>query len=164
MNSFAKILEIHTELDEMFLEHQYALLHFDFALALEKLERYESVLLAHMADEEDVLLPLYAERAVIGKGGAVKLFLDEHEKMRNFVRLFAEATASLQTDPEPEPTLLQLLDRESFYKRLNTHHDIRETDILYPALDVITSVEERAEIYKRISAHADTTHPSPTAA
>lgn len=161
MNTFSEILKIHEELDEMFLEHQYALLHFDFASALEKLKRYESVLLAHMADEEDIFLPLYAERAVIEKGGAVKLFLDEHEKMRNFVKLFAEATADLQTNPEPESTLLQLLDRESFYKRLNTHHDIRETDVLYPALDAITTAEERAEIHKRVSAHAGTAGAEP---
>ena len=164
MKSFSEFLKLHEQLDELFAEHQYALLHFDFSSALEKLMIYESALLAHMTDEEEIFLPLYAERATIGKGGAVKLFLDEHEKMRLLVAQFAEVTTRLQSESNPEPTILTLLDRESFFKRLCSHHDIREGDILYPALDGVTTMDERAAIFDKVAGRTEDTDVSPAAA
>ena len=160
MNSFMELLEIHSELDALFAEHQYALLHFDFELALRCLCQYESLLEAHMSDEERVLLPLYAERADIEKGGAVELFLSEHEKMRRFVGLFAETTDRLATEAVPEPLVLTLLDREAFYRRLCSHHDIRESKVLYPALDKVTSEKERSDLFGRFSASSLLTRPA----
>jgi iron-sulfur cluster repair protein YtfE (RIC family) len=151
MISFSELLVVHTRLDAMFEKHQFALLHFDFPDALEQLKQYEAVLYVHMSDEEEILLPLYAERVAIEKGGAVKLFMDEHEKMRQHVLLFKQTVEKLQTDPDPEKTLLMLLDRESFYKRLCSHHDLRESGILYPALDNITEMDERSEILGRLA-------------
>lgn len=152
VNSFSDLLAMHTRLDGLFAEHQVALLHFDFDEAVAKLAQYELQLLAHMADEEEVLIPLYAERAEMPKGGAPKLFIDEHEKMRAHITLFAEATEALKTEERPEVKLLMLLDREAFYKRLNSHHDIREREILYPLLDSVTDEAERRMIIARCSA------------
>ncbi len=150
MRSFSDLLAFHTVLDELFAEHQYALLHFKFEEALEILKRYEADLFAHMLDEEEILMPVYEERAEIERGGGVKLFLDEHEKMRQHILLFKQTTAELMSDPNPEPTLIKLLDRESFYKRLCSHHDLRESGILYPALDGVTDEAERAEMAARL--------------
>ena len=151
MISFSKLLELHAELDRAFAAHQYALLRFDFDLALKRLHRYESALIAHMSDEERFLLPLYADRASIERGGAVKLFLSEHERMREWVKLFASTIEGLKSEPDPEPLMIKLLDRESFYKRLCTHHDIRESKYLFPALDSITTDDERSAIFKQFA-------------
>ena len=151
MISFSKLLELHSELDRAFAAHQYALLRFDFDLALKRLREYESALIAHMSDEETLLLPLYADRASIERGGAVKLFLGEHERMREWVKLFASTTERLKSDPDPEPLMIKLLDRESFYKKLCTHHDIRESKYLFPALDSITTEDERTAIFKQFA-------------
>lgn len=149
MISFAKLLELHAELDDAFAAHQYALVRFDFDLALKRLREYESALIAHMLDEEKFLLPLYAERALIEIGGAVKFFLDDHDKMREWLKIFVDATQELKVSHEPEKLLIQLLDRESFYKKLCTHHDIREGKYLFPALDKITTDDERASLFKQ---------------
>jgi len=148
-DSFAALLDLHAELDDVFAEHQFALLHFDFELALERLRDYERRLLAHMIDEEENLIPLYGQRAEIPKGGAPKLFIDEHEKMRAHVTLFAEETEMLRSEGRPEAKLLMLLDREAFYKRLCGHHDIRERETLYPVLDTVTDARERAALIEQ---------------
>ena len=146
MESFLDLLEIHKLLDASFEEHQCLLLHFDFDHAGKTLRNYQARLLAHMNDEESLLLPLYEERATIEKGGEARLFIDEHEKMRNFVALFIETVDGLRNEAHPERTLLKLLDREFFYLRLCSHHDIRETKYLYPALDEVTTPLERQKL------------------
>ena len=148
-DSFATLLDLHAELDDLFAEHQFALLHFDFELALTKLRDYERCLAAHMVDEEDYLIPLYAERGEIPRAGAPKLFLDDHEKMRAHVSLFIETTEKLRGEAGPEALVIRLLDREAFFKRLCGHHDIREREILYPVLDTVTDAAERAALIEQ---------------
>lgn len=150
MDSFSNLLKLHEELDHAFAQHQYALLRFEFDLAFGLLQQYGSALRDHMSDEEDLLLPLYSERAAIRTGGAVDLFLSEHQKMLEWLEVFADATERLKTENEPEPMLITLLDRESFYKKLCTHHDIRESKHLYPALDEATTEAERSELVRRL--------------
>lgn len=146
MKTFGELLKLHREIDEMFFAHQCALLRFKFETALSLLERYETALLRHMRDEEDLLLPFYDKRCPATRNGATKLFLDDHEKMRSFVNLFKEETEKLADSPQPESVLLMLLDREAFYKRLCSHHDKRERETLYPALDEFTSEAEKLEM------------------
>jgi hypothetical protein len=145
MPSFSDLLEIHRELDACFAEHQYALLHFEFVRAGDLLRTYEAKLLAHMSFEEDVLLPIYG-RAETDRGGEAKLFLDEHEKMKNFIQMFFEALGELSRTNTPEPMLLKLLDREFFYLKLCSHHDNREAKYLYPGLDAVTSETEKTRL------------------
>ena len=135
MNSIMDLLAAHDVLDYVFFEHQTALLHFDLERALQLLCEYETALLKHMEYEEQTLLPLYEARVVFPGAGAPQMFLNDHEKMREFVSLFKTKTAELADALEPEQQLILLLDREAFYKRLSAHHDKRESDFLYPMLD-----------------------------
>ena len=155
MSTFDKLLDLHKEIDDMFFAHQCSLLHFDFTTALSQLEQYESLLLRHMQDEEDHLLPLYSERAAFDKAGAPQIFWDDHTKMRGYLEQFKEQTIKLAEEPHPEEGLLLLLDRESFYKRLCSHHDKREREHLYPSLNVICSGSERSEIMARVMCDID---------
>ena len=151
MKNLSELLDLHNDLDAIFFAHQSALLHFEFDEALSLLEQYEAALLTHMRDEEEVLLPVYEERAEIVKGGKTQFFLDEHYKMREFVKLLKEEIIKLKDELEPEAKLIWILDRESFYKRLCGHHDKRETDILYPELDRVTTDAEKAELLNRVT-------------
>lgn len=151
MTNLSELLKLHKELDAIFIAHQHALLHFDFDRALFHLQRYENALFTHMRDEEEILLPIYVERAAVINGGSELIFLDEHLKMRRFVELFKEKVAELAADPHPEAGLILLLDREAFYKRLSSHHDKRESEILYPELDRITSPDEKVELLGRVT-------------
>lgn len=146
----AMLMEAHRKIDLLFFEHQKALLRFKFDKALALLGEYRDALLAHMRDEERLLMPIYRERVKPDKGGNPALFLDEHEKMRAYVALFADTIAELRLQASPEKTLLNLLDRESFYKRLSSHHDIREREIFYPELDNVLSRKELTDIFREL--------------
>ena len=151
---------VHHLIDEMFFDHQKALIHFEFNKALTLLEMYETVLLRHMQDEEMVLLPVYSERAKFAGAGAPKLFFDDHEKMRKFVELFKKKTVDLRRSIDLDKALLQLLDREAFYLRLCSHHDKRETDFLYPILEEILSDDEKYDLMSRVDLKGDTVSDS----
>lgn len=151
MRNLSELLHLHDDLDGMFFEHQAALLRFDFNKALSLLKSYESALLIHMKDEEDILMSIYKERAADIRGGAAGLFLMDHEKMRAWLMLFKTEIASLAVETKPEAELIRLLDREAFYKRLCSHHDKRETDIFYPEMDRVTTVAEKQELLSRVT-------------
>jgi len=144
--SFSDLLEVHTRLDDLFLEHQRALLRLDLAAAVAALEAYQLELFAHMKDEEQLMLPLYRERVEPPLGGAVEIFLGEHDKLRQYVALFNDAVKKLKTSDDLEKGVIWLLDSQTTFKRLHVHHDTREKKMLYPLLDEVTTEAERAEV------------------
>lgn len=151
MSSIRDLMKVHRVIDELFFEHQKALLHFDFEKALGLLRAYESTLLSHMTDEETVLLPVYEERAEFPAAGDPKLYYNDHAKMRSYIELFKKTTAEIAAEPEMERALLQLLDRESFYMRIVSHHDRRESEYLYPILDELLGSEEKHDLLDRVT-------------
>lgn len=151
MRKLSELLDLHKDLEELFFQHQCKLLNRDFDRALVILEQYEEALLKHIKDENENLIPIYAERGTIAKGGAVQMFLDEHEKLANHIVLFKEEVQKLPNESEIERKLIWLLEREAFFKKLCDHHDIRETNYLYPELDRITTDDEKIELLNRVT-------------
>lgn len=147
MPSFNDLLELHQRLDDLFLEHQRALLRLDLDCAATALEDYAEELLAHIRDEEVVMIPLYQERAKIPVGGAVEIFLGEHEKLKRFLVLFAEEIEKIRAMDDVERGVLFLIDSQHLFKRLLVHHDSRERKMLYPLLDEVTTAEERQDLF-----------------
>ncbi|MBK9155366.1 MAG: hypothetical protein IPM25_14325 [Chloracidobacterium sp.] len=76
--------------------------------------------------------------------------------MRGMVAAFEKKTAELAREKSPEKGLLMLLDRESFFKRLCSHHDIRESEILYPELDRVTTDDEKAYLLGQVTQSFET--------
>jgi hemerythrin-like domain-containing protein len=155
MTYIKDLVRVHVLLDELFFDHQKALLHFEFDKALNLLEMYESILIRHIQDEELTLLPVYSERAAFSGAGSPRYFFEDHSKMRSFIEVFKEKIAGLNLEPDIDKALLQLLDREAFYLRLCSHHDKRETDFLYPILTQILSDAEERELMSRIDLGPD---------
>jgi len=150
--SFTSLLDVHKGLQELFLQHQEALLDCDLVCATERLEEFERRLLRHIWEEETLLLPVY-ERAGAIPGGPPVLFTGEHKRMRELLEGFEQALASLAKRPDNRKRgILRLLDRQATFKNLMEHHDQRETNILYPALDRVTPETERREILSRCGA------------
>src|SRR5262252_7984920 len=110
MKSFSELLELHRRLDELFLEHQRALLRLNLERAAELLDQYEAELLAHIRDEEALLMPLYQERATPPTGGAAQIFFGEHEKLRQFLVLFGQELEKLKWVDDLERGILFLID------------------------------------------------------
>jgi hemerythrin-like domain-containing protein len=149
--NFIDLMQYHEELHELFYRHQLALLHLDYSGAVGWLKRYEAALLKHMKDEEELLFPLYEERAPKVRGETIDVFLGEHEKMKLYLELYNKEVPSLAGEAEPERKLLQVLDSQTTFKRLCGHHDTRERKVLYPALDRLVTEEEKETLLKRIS-------------
>src|SRR5215471_4348793 len=150
MNTFSTLLELHRRLDHLFLEHQRALLRLNLEQAADLLAEYEHDLLAHIRDEEALMMPLYRERATAPTGGAAEIFLGEHEKLRQFLVLFWQELEKLKTVDDLERGVLFLLDSQHLFKRLLVHHDSREQKMLYPLLDQVTTEVEREHLFARL--------------
>ena len=143
MRSFSDLLTLHEQLDERFLEHQRALIRGELGTALSRLKTYESQMLAHIRDEEELLLPLYEARAEAPVGGSAEIFRNEHRKIRDYLELFRAEFARLVNATDRERAIIFLFDSETTFKRLLRHHDTRERKFLYPLLDQITSESEK---------------------
>jgi hypothetical protein len=150
MKSFSDLLMLHQVLDELFFEHQRALIRGDLEVALAKLAAYESELLDHIWDEEEVLIPIYASRAEAPVGGSAEIFMNEHRKIREYLALFKAEFVKLSAADDLERAVIFLLDSQVIYKRLLVHHDTRERKFLYPLLDQITTEEEKLFLFQRL--------------
>ncbi|PWT88544.1 MAG: hypothetical protein C5B55_12930 [Blastocatellia bacterium] len=150
VTSLIDLLELHQDLDEIFLQHQRALLRLDTEAAMQRLEEYEIALTSHIADEEELVLPLYKERAQIRLGAAPEIFTNEHTKLRSYVELFKAEIPRLIETKDRERKTLWLLDSETTFKRLVVHHDVRERKFLYPELDKVTSQKEKDELFEKL--------------
>lgn len=145
--SFSDLLQVHRILDGLFREHQRALLLRELESASALLDEYETELLAHMRDEEQHLIPIYASRAEHALGGAPAIFLNEHDKLRQYVTLFKLEMPKLELARDLESKVIWLLDSQTTFKRLLLHHDARESKMLYPSLDQATSAAERDSLF-----------------
>lgn len=150
MNSFNDLLQVHRELDELFFQHQRALMRIEIDRAEAVLAEYSRDLLAHIRDEEEVMLPIYGERVNAPVGGAMDIFLAEHEKLRQFLALFAEEINKIRKLDDLERGVLFLIDSQHLFKRLLVHHDTREKKMLYPLLDQVTTEAEREELFTKL--------------
>lgn len=143
--------QVHQELDELFLQHQIAVLHCDCAKAKDLLASYERGLSLHMKEENEILLPLYRDRAVNIRGGDTAIFSGEHEKIVEWLgRLKLRLTRIAAIDPLPK-AVLGLLDDEAHFKKFVEHHTLRENRILYPELDRVTTPSEKAGLVRLLT-------------
>jgi hemerythrin-like domain-containing protein len=150
--SLVSMLEVHKVLQEQFLQHQEALLDADILQAAERLDAFAQGLARHIWAEETVLLPVF-ERAGAIPGGPPVLFTGEHKRLREWLDDFKACLTSLSQTPEDRKRgILWLLDREASFKNLMLHHDLREANIFYPALDRVTSAAERRDLLARCDA------------
>lgn len=129
----AALMSVHVELDALFLVHQRALLDRDVARARSAFARFRDVLLRHAADEEAIVLPLYAACGGDATDSPAAQFRLEHDKLRRFLDELGPRLDAL-AQPIDDRELLAILDRESWFKNLLLHHDLRERNALYPRL------------------------------
>ena len=97
-----------------------------------------------------MLLPVY-KRAGRIPGGNPQFYINEHRKMLAIFDGFKETLPRLvKAGPaNVRRKIVELFDQGYWFKRLLEHHDKREENILYPALDRVTSEEERRELLEK---------------
>jgi len=142
---------VHEELDDLFFDHQVAILHCDCNGAKTLLGRYERGLSIHMREENEILIPLYQERAVPTRGGDTTVFTGEHERIVEWLgRLKLRLSRLPALDPQPKD-LLDLLDDEAHFKKFIEHHTLREKNIFYPELERVTTPGEKAGLIRLLT-------------
>ena len=146
--SFAELKSVHAWLDELFLQHQFALVAGDLDAAASRFATYTVALDTHMADEHDHLIPVYDARTANVPGGHRDFFVGEHAKLRQLVDDCRTRLAGLPAlcGEARQRALVALLDREAFMKTYVEHHHAREENILFPMLDRVTEPGERAAL------------------
>ena len=143
------MMGLHDDLAQRFFAHQRSLLDRDFVNAASFLAGYRKRLLWHMQDEESLVLPRYQQAGGDETDAPVRLFLGEHQKMRDFVA-DCELRVQRLIDHPDDRLLLELFDREATYKNLVMHHDLRERNALYPFVAGKVAAEELQEILAQL--------------
>ena len=130
----ARILAEHREMDELFLQHQEALLEQDWGKAQERYTAFHTLLLSHIALEDSVLVPLHQQ--LTKPQWRTLVYTAEHDKVREIAQIMADRIAA----PKPEDKqqrlrwIIKLLDDERSLKNLLEHHNEREEKGMLPEL------------------------------
>lgn len=127
------MMQVHAELDSALHRHQVALLDRDLAGARQTFAEFAAKLRAHIADEESHILPIYAQLGGDASNSPSSQFEVEHRKLLAFVAECEQRLEQLGTAPG-DRAILELLDRQSWFKNLMQHHDMREGRVLYPLI------------------------------
>jgi hemerythrin-like domain-containing protein len=142
-HKFSILLSEHDELEELFDKHQRALIVKDLGTAVATISKFENELKRHIAYEDEVLLPLYAAKRAETEGATLPIFHAEHRKLRETAANLAKSTAALSDSSDILGAILKLLDDESLFKGLFSHHALREENLFFPRLDACTTEFER---------------------
>ncbi|OHB77021.1 MAG: hypothetical protein A2Z34_08775 [Planctomycetes bacterium RBG_16_59_8] len=143
--SFSRFLVVHRRIKRLFRAHQLALISLDLRKAKRLLEQFEWELLDHIRVEEQYLLPIYRRAGDI-PGGPEIFFTGEHRALRRFIANFKQIIRRYSVrQGDIRKGVLAILDREAMFKGLLHHHDLRERNILYPALDRVATEAERRQ-------------------
>jgi len=148
--SLADLNHIHRQLDELFQQHQLAVLHEDFPLAVKLLAQFEKGLFWHMREEEEILMPLYREGAANILGGDPDIFLGEHKKISEWINRLKVRLQRLSTSPDSK-AVLALLDDEAPFKKYMEHHALREDRVFYPELDRVVGEKNKPPLLRLLT-------------
>ena len=130
----ARILAEHREMDELFLQHQEALLEQDWIKAQARYTAFHTLLLSHIALEDSVLVPLHQQ--LTKPQWRTLVYTAEHDKVREIAQIMADRIAA----PKPEDKqqrlrwIIKLIDDERSLKNLLEHHNEREEKGMLPEL------------------------------
>jgi len=130
----------HDRLDELFKTFQQ-LKRSDFPKAKEAFKEFKFGLQRHIVWEEDVLFPLWEENTGMSEGGPTCVMRAEHRQIGQQLEAIHGKVADQNHDSDQEEqALLDLLGS----------HNMKEERVLYPAIDQLTSAEERETVFQNM--------------
>lgn len=147
--AFSDLLDVHRELDEIFLLHGECLLAGELTLGREVLCTYRELLCLHMQHEEAHILPLYGEVGAASRFPLV-LYLGQHQKLRAMLDAILTRLGGLAGDARSvRRAVLAIFDQETTFKHLSEHHDGAERDGLFSWLDGQLAPERVSPVVER---------------
>ena len=130
----------HDRLDELFKTFQ-RMKRSDFAKAKESFREFKFGLQRHIVWEEDLLFPLWEEKTGMSEGGPTFVMRAEHRQIGEQLDAIHQKVADQNPDSDQEEqALLYLLGS----------HNMKEERVLYPAIDQVTSAEERETVFRNM--------------
>ena len=130
----------HDRLDELFKTFQ-KMKRSDFPKAKEAFKAFKFGLQRHIVWEEDVLFPLWEEKTGMSEGGPTFVMRAEHRQIGQQLEAVHDKVGDQNPDSDQEEqALLDLLGT----------HNIKEERVLYPAIDQLTSPEERETVFRNM--------------
>jgi len=133
--------EDHDRLDELFKTFQ-TLKRSDFSKAKEAFKEFKGGLQRHIVWEEELLFPIWEEKTGMIEDGPTPVMRFEHEQIKQLLDAIHQKVErqNLDTDQD-EQALLNIL----------SSHNRKEERALYPAIDNVTSAEERATVFSNMT-------------
>lgn len=130
----------HDRLDELFKTFQKTK-RSDFPKAKEAFKAFKFGLQRHIVWEEDVLFPLWEEKTGMSEGGPTFVMRAEHRQIGQQLEAVHDKVGDQNPDSDQEEqALLDLLGS----------HNMKEERVLYPAIDQLTSAEEREIVFRNM--------------
>jgi iron-sulfur cluster repair protein YtfE (RIC family) len=128
----------HDRLDELLATYR-RLKDTEFAKAKQAFREFKFGLQRHIIWEETVLFPLFEEKIGMRDHGPTVVMRAEHREIGRRLEALHEKVRRQDTDSDPEEqALLQALFA----------HNQKEENVLYPAIDRLSSEGERAAAFK----------------
>jgi iron-sulfur cluster repair protein YtfE (RIC family) len=149
--SITELNQIHKQLEELFYHHQVAILKSDIIEADILLKKFEKALFHHMHEEDEILLPLYRQRATAIRGGDPDTFSGEHKKMAEWLNRIKLRLQRLSPMAPDLKSILALLDDEAQFKKYAEHHTLREDHVFYPELDRLVDEKEKLGLLRLLT-------------
>lgn len=131
----------HDRLDGLFKSFQ-SLKHSDFAKAKEAFKEFKYGLRRHIVWEEDLLFPLWEEKTGMSEGGPTFVMRAEHRQIGEQLEAIHQKVADQNPDAEQE---------EQALAAILGSHNMKEERVLYPAIDQVTTAEERKAVYRNMT-------------
>lgn len=128
----------HDRLDQLLGTYR-RLKHVDFAQAKQAFREFKFGLQRHIVWEETVLFPLFEEKTGMRDRGPTAVMRAEHREIGRCLEALHDKARRQDADSDPEEqALLQALFA----------HNQKEENVLYPAIDRLSSAEEKAAAFK----------------
>jgi regulator of cell morphogenesis and NO signaling len=109
----------------------------------EAFKEFKIGLQRHIVWEEELLFPMREEKPGMVEDGLTPVMRFEHSQIRQYLDAIHEEVEGRNPDTDrEEQALLQLLGS----------HNRKEERALYPAIDNVTSAEERATVFSSMNA------------
>ena len=138
----ASFAQDHDRLDRL-LETYRRLKRVDFARAKQAFREFKFGLQQHIVWEEEVLFPLFEQKTGMRDHGPTAVMRAEHREIGQRLEALHDKVRRQDADSDrEEEALLQALFA----------HNQKEENVLYPAIDRLSSEEERAAAFKTMEA------------
>lgn len=130
----------HDRLDELFKTFQQSK-RSDFPKAKEAFKEFKFGLQRHIVWEEDLLFPIWEQKTGMSDSGPTPVMRNEHRQIGQQLEAIHQKVVSQSPDSDQEEqALLDLLGS----------HNRKEERALYPAIDKVTSAEERQAVFQNM--------------